>query len=131
MKKYVSLVCFSLLLSSLVCFVGCGSSGEVAFAQGGAGGGSAVLIDPALAGRWVYAGKGVAIADKIDLLKDGTAIEYRGDGTGSRDTWRAENGRLYLQVCWEDKMVWDYTISGTTLTLTTPDGKFSTTYKKQ
>jgi hypothetical protein len=37
MNKIVSLVVCSLLLGSLVCFVGCSTSDEVVFAQGGAG----------------------------------------------------------------------------------------------
>jgi hypothetical protein len=135
MKKIVSLVVCSLLLGSLVCFVGCGSNvdvSEVAFAQSGAGA-PAISLDATLAGRWLVEGKERDFPlSCMDLLKDGTGLldPYRHvPSSGDRLDWRAENGRLYLFFT-DGACVFNYKISGTTLTLTDVADE-STTYKKQ
>jgi hypothetical protein len=130
MKKIACLVvCFSLLLCSLVCFVGCGSSNDFAFAQGGAG----VIGDSALMGRWVGDGQDSDFPRNMDLLKNGTGISYDSSATGAGAgfNWSTENGRFYTIVSGGRSNVWVYKISGGTLTLTSPDGKYSATYKKQ
>jgi hypothetical protein len=138
MKKIVSLVVCSLLLGSLVCFVGCGSSdvSEVAFAQGGAavGGGSAIAIDPALVGRWVMEGKTTAAAfpGNIDLLRDGTGVkDCSGSGVGTGVSWKTDRDRIYVMHVNGSVLVWDYKISGAILTFTFPDVSHRVTYKKQ
>jgi hypothetical protein len=107
--------------------------------------GSAISIDPVLAGRWVRELEDGSLADNsnMDFLKDGTGIlDYtdvktpvRSTGYGIGITWRAEEGYVYtFYNTYAGNMnahVYGYKITGTTLTLTTVDGEKSMTYKKR
>ena len=105
---------------SLGAVVGCGKGGaNTAFASGG---------DSALVGRWVAEGLYPRnFLYNVDILKDGIVVYYDHAGNGVGGTWRAEGGRLYI-VAESSSKVYDYKISGTTLTFT--HGRESATYKK-
>ena len=151
----LSLSCF--LCLSLALLSGCGGDGAVptltpaAQAQGIAGaapagvGTTVVSLDPALVGRW---GRPVPGTDPwqqgMDLLRDGTGIrEYnidpprgqRAAGLGVGITWKTDNGRFYVLQNNAihgnlDARVWNYRVSGTTLTLT-DDAGVITTYTRR
>ncbi|MCL2649170.1 MAG: lipocalin family protein [Phycisphaerales bacterium] len=89
------LFCFALTLLS-----GCGDQGP---------------HPSTLLGKWLQEGGGRPVG--FELLKDGA-----GTAGKTRITWKVENGRLYLsEVKNDEKVVLDYKISGSTLTLTGDD----------
>ena len=64
----------------------------------------------------------------MELFKDGTGV---GDENRSI-TWRAENGRFFYTASgYVEEKVWDYTISGSTLTLKDNGGETATYQKKK
>jgi len=110
-------------------------------------GDSAIAIDHSLVGHWVpERAIGQPYPEMMYLLSDGTGFVF----AASCSTWRAEGGRLYtfeLSTQGNRSRVYDYKISGATLTLSvrdfrgsgmnmgmsSPDGKTmgGITYKKQ
>jgi len=118
---------------TLSTFVGCGQSGSLAFGQTMSANDSSPpsLLDSSLVGRWVRDGKDIRNSSaNMDLLKDKTGLcDYGGDGKGAAMVWKVENGRFY-EMYGTSGYVWNFKISGQTLTLTNGNGE-STTYKKQ
>jgi len=108
----------SFLLGLVMSFVsGCGSQS------------SSALVDRwESESGWVFWGGGTL--NSLELTKDGTGIVNVGMGKGTNIpiTWKAENGRFFLTGS-GNAGVWDYRISGMTLTLTTDNGT-SIEYKK-
>ena len=82
-----------------------------------------------LAGKWVpEEGQGRISSDfperSMELLSDGTSLT-----DGMSWSWKAEKGRIYFTGTW-GAYAYDYKVSGSTLILTSDDGR-SVTYKKQ
>ena len=92
---------------------------------------SATSLDAALVGRWIREGKVIPNSSaNMDLLKDKTGLcDYGSDGKGAAMVWKVENGRFY-EIYGTSGYVWNYKISGTTLTLTNGNGE-SAHYTRQ
>ena len=133
-KSYLaSAAALTLAVVVLSAFVGCCQHSGVCTLAGNADS-VTVSSDPALVGKWVAEGeRGILFSSNMDLLKDGTGIRnYDIFGMGAKISWKAENGRFYLYTTVLDMngetvaMVWDYKISGTTLTLTSGNEQIAT-----
>jgi hypothetical protein len=127
-----SAVVLVLAAVTLSTFVGCGQSDDLVFGQPTLPQSNSVAsLEAALVGRWVREGKNIANSSvNMDLLRDKTGIcDYGGDGKGAAMVWKVESGRFY-EVYGTSGYVWNYKISGTTLTLTNGNGE-STHYTRQ
>jgi len=125
----VVLVLVAFMLSA---FVGCGQGGNLALGQPTLPQSNSVTApESALVGRWVREGKKIPNSSaNMDLLRDKTGLcDYGSDGKGAAMVWKVENGRFY-EIYGTSGYVWNYKVSGTTLTLTNGDGE-STTYTRQ
>lgn len=104
-----SSVVLTLVLAMFFTFTGCGKSES-----------------SALVGKWRIKEGYNSVGYEMDLLKDGTGIAWGGLGI----IWKVENGRFYYSLPDGRAEIWNYKISGTTITLTNDDGKTGT-YEKQ
>jgi hypothetical protein len=118
------LVSVAVLTLAVVVLSACvnNSQSNVTFASNG---------DTAFVGRWETENRVSArFPHNMDLLKDGNGIRDVGYPADERAfIWRTENDHLYFFRYDGWGRVWDYKISGTTLTLVI--GETSVTYKKQ
>jgi len=127
-----SAVVLVLVVVSLSALVGCGQSGGLAFGQPTLPrSNSDDALESAFVGRWAREGKDIPNSSvNMDLLKDRTGLcNFGGDAKGTAMVWKVEGGRFY-EVYGTVGYVWNYRISGTTLTLTNGNGE-STYYTRQ